>query len=261
MASFDKVIPPGQEGKITFQIDGNRIHEAFSKSATVQTNDPKHPQITIALAGKVIPYIEVQPSRQIFLSGMYGEKISKEITVSSNEKKKNFKITGLSSNIDDKITYSFAPDKEPGRYKITVWKNPKLPTLNAYGNLNIETNNEHSSKAVIQVSVATRGSIICQPSQLNFGAVKFSLSGVLEKPAVQTLDVVKVDGEFTIKDVTFTAADYKAQVETLDRGKRYKIKVDFVPTAKKKNYYDEMIINTNDPQEPSLRIRLIARGI
>jgi len=261
VASFDKVIPPGQEGKINFQIDGSRIHEAFSKSASVSTNDPKHPMLTIALAGKVIPYVEIQPSRQIYLSGMYGEKVSKEIIVSSNEKKKNFKITGLSSNIDDKITYSYAPDTEPGRYKITVWKNPKLPTLNTWGNLNIDTNNEHSSQTVIQVSVATRGSILCQPSQINFGAVKFSPAGALEKPAEQSLEVMKVEGTFTVKDVTFTAADYKARVETLEAGKRYKVHVDFAPVSKKKNYYDEMIINTDDPQEPSVRIRLIARGI
>ncbi len=261
MASFDKVIPPGQEGKISFEIDGKRIHEAFSKSASVSTNDPKHPMLTIALAGKVIPYVEIQPSRQIYLSGMYGEKVSKEIVVSSNEKKKNFKITGLSSNIDDKITYSYAPDTEPGRYKITVWKNPKLPTLNTWGNLNIDTNSERSQRTVIQVSVATRGSILCQPSQLNFGAVKFSPDGKLVKSADQSLEVMKMEGQFAIKDVSFTTADYKARVEPIEAGKRYKISVDFAPTAQKKNYYDEMIINTDDPQEPSLRIRLIARGI
>jgi hypothetical protein len=261
VASFDKVIPPGQEGTINFEIDGKRIHEAFSKSASVSTNDPKHPMLTIAVAGKVIPYVEIQPSRQIYLSGMYGEKVSKEIIVSSNEKKKNFKITGLSSNIDDKITYSYAPDTEPGRYKITVWKNPKLPTLNTWGNLNIDTNSEHSSRTVIQVSVATRGSIICQPAQLNFGALKFSQAGALEKPVSQSLEVMKVEGQFAIKNVSFTTGDYKAKVETLEAGKRYKVDVDFAPATKKKNFYDEMIINTDDPQEPSLRIRLIARGI
>ncbi len=262
MASFDKVIPPGQEGKITFEIDGEKVKSGqFNKTATVHTNDPKHPTLTIALAGKVIPYVEVQPSAQIYLSGMYGEAVSKELIVSSNDRTKNFKVTGLSSNIDDKITYAFAPEAEPGRFKVTVWKNPKLPTLNTWGSLYIETNSEHSPKKVIQVSVATRGSIVCQPSQINFGPVRFNAAGGLLKPAMQSVDVFKVDGDFEIKNVEFSATDYKAQVVTVDEGRRYKIKVNFEPGEKKSNYYDEMIINTSDPQEPALRIRLMAHGL
>ena len=261
MASFDKVIPPGQEGKIQFEIDGKKVHGAFNKNATVQTNDPKHPSMTIALAGRVIPYIEVQPSNQLYLTGVYGERISKELTVSSNEKKKKFEITGLTSNIDDKITYSYAPAAEPGQYKITVWKNPKLPTLNTWGSLYINTNSEHSPQKVIQVQVATRGLIVCQPSQLNFGAQKFDAAGALINPAVQPLEVFKVEGEFHVKNVEFSSPDYKAEVQVVEPGKRYKVNVTFAPAAKKKNYQDELIINTDDPQEPSVRVTILARGL
>ena len=261
MASFDKVIPPGQEGKIQFEIEGNKVHGSFNKNATVQTNDPKHPTMTIALAGKIIPYIEIQPSNQVYLTGVYGERISKELIVSSNEKKKNFTIVGLSSDIDDKITYSFAPDSEPGRYKVTLWKNPKLPTLNTWGTLTIESNSEHTPKKMIQVSVATRGLIVCQPSQVNFGARKFDNTGALVKTAVQSVEVFKIDGVFQIKDVEFSSLDYKAEIELLEPGKRYKILVTFVPTTKKNAYQDEMIINTDDPQEPTVRVNILARGL
>jgi hypothetical protein len=261
VASFDKVIPPGQEGKIQFEVDGKKVHGAFSKNASVATNDPKHSMMTITLAGRVIPYIEIQPSTQVYLTGVYGEAVSKELTVSSNDKKKKFEILGLSSNIDDKITYSFAPGAEPGQYKITISKNPKLPTLNTWGSLNIDTNSENSPRKVIQVSVATRGLIICQPTQVNFGAQKFNDAGGLMKPAVQTVEVFKVDGEFQIKDVEFSTHDYKAQVEPVEPGKRYKINVTFAPEAKKRNFQDEMIINTDDPQEPSVRVNILARGL
>jgi hypothetical protein len=261
VANFDKVIPPGQEGKIQFEIDGKKVHGAFNKNATVQTNDPKHPSMTIALAGRIIPYIEVQPSNQLYLTGVYGEAVSKELVLSSNEKKKKFEITSLSSNIDDKITYSYAPAEEPGRYKITVWKNPKLPTLNTWGSLYINTNSEHSPQKIIQVSVATRGLIVCQPTQVNFGAQKFNEAGALVKPAFQTVEIFKLEGEFHIKNVEFSTPDYKADVETVEPGKRYKVLVTFAPGAKKKNYQDEMMINTDDPQEPSVRVNILARGL
>jgi hypothetical protein len=261
VASFDKVIPPGQEGKITFEIEGNRVQAAFSKSATVSTNDRKHPLLTITLAGKIIPYVEVQPSTTVYLTGVYGEKVFKELTVTSNDRKKDFKIVRLSSNVDDKITYAYYPDPEPGRYTIVVWKNPKLPTLNTWGVLTIESNSEKSPQKVIQVSIATRGLIVCQPSQINFGPVKFTPTGTLVKPVEKSLEVFKVEGAFEIRNVEFSSAEYNAKVEPLEAGKRYKINVDFVPASKKNNYFDEMIINTNDPQEPSLRVQLLAHGI
>lgn len=261
MASFDKVIPPGQEGKIVFEIDGKRVHGAFSKSATVQTNDRKHSQLTITLAGKIIPYIEVQPSTTVYLTGIYGEEVSKELVITSNEKKKDFKILGLNSNMDDKITYAYEADQEPGRYRVTVWKNPKLPTLNSWGALTIQTNSEKSPDKVVQVSVATRGLIICQPSQINFGPVRFTPTGALAKPAKKTLNIFKVEGVFQVKNVEFSSPDYTAEVETLEEGKRYAINVAFQPSSKKQNYHDEMIINTTDPQEPSVRVILLAHGL
>jgi hypothetical protein len=36
-----------------------------------------------------------------------GEKIKKELTIASNQKDLAFQVTGLTSNMDDKITYSF----------------------------------------------------------------------------------------------------------------------------------------------------------
>jgi hypothetical protein len=261
VASFDKVIPPGQEGKITFEIDGKRVHGAFSKSAAVQTNDPKHSQLTITLAGKIVPYIEVQPSTTVYLTGIYGEQVSKELILTSNDRKKDFEILGVSSTMDDKITYSFRADPEPGRYRVTVWKNPKLPTLNSWGTLTIHTNSEKAPQKIIQISVATRGLIVCQPSQINFGPVKFTPTGALAKPAEKSLDIFKVEGEFQIRNVEFSSPDYEAEVEPLEDGKRYKIKVAFLPSSKKRNYYDEMTINTNDPQEPSVKIVLLAHGL
>lgn len=261
MASFDKVILPGQEGKIKFEIEGNKVQGSFSKSATVQTNDKKHSQLTITLAGKIIPFVEILPSPTVYLTGVYGEKVFKELIVKSNEKKKDFKILGLSSNIDDKITYAYYPDPEPGRYTVIVWKNPKLPTLNSWGSLTIESNSERSPQKVIQVSVATRGLIVCQPSQVNFGAVKFNPTGALANPVVQRVDVFKVEGEFGIQKVEFSTTEYKAEVAPLEDGKRYRIDISFLPTSKKKNYRDEMIITTNDPQEPSIRVPLLAHGL
>ena len=261
MAQYDKVIPPGQEGTITLEISGGKVHGTFNKRATVKTNDPDHPQMTIALAGKIISHVDIQPAPRLYLSGTYGEQVSKELIVTSNEKKKSFEIIHLSSNIDDKITYKVIPESEPGKYKIKVWKNPKLPSLQTWGSLFVDTNSEFSPRKVVQINVATRGSIVCQPSSLNFGAVKVTVGKGAVKAIEKSLMVFKVKGDFNIENVEFSSPDYHAEIEPLEDGKRYKVIVNFLPLAKKSNFRDEMVINTDDPREPSVRIRLIARGI
>ncbi|UCH82957.1 MAG: hypothetical protein JSW50_10835 [Candidatus Latescibacterota bacterium] len=262
MAQYDKVIPPGQEGTITLEIDGKKVSGPFNKRATVKTNDPRHPQMTIALAGKIMAYVDIKPTSRVYLSGMYGEQVTKELTVTSNDMKKDFEILELKSNIDDKITYKLIPDAEPGKYTVKLWKNPKLPTLHTWGSLFIETNSEHSPQKVVQINVATRGSIVCQPSTVNFGAVRFAEESQTSlSPSEKTLTIFKVNGEFQIRDVEFSSQGYKAEIEPVEDGKRYKIIVHFSPEEKKKQYHDEMIINTDDPNEPSVRVRLIARGV
>jgi hypothetical protein len=255
VASFDKVIPPGQEGSITLEVEGEKVTGSWQKAATVHTNDPKHSRLTITLTGTVIKHVDIDPDR-VYLRGMYGEAVGAEVLVSSNEKKDNFKILDVTSNIDDKMTYKVQPEAEPGHYKILVYKNPKLPTLNTWGSLFVKTNSENTPEKVVQVNVVTRGAIIVQPSTLNFGEVPTVAPNAIEK----AITVSKVKGDFHIRDVAFSSDAYKASIEPMEEGKTYKVTVSFKPTESQKSYVDEMIINTDDPNEPSIRVRLMARS-
>jgi hypothetical protein len=264
VAKFDKVIPPGQEGKVNLVIEGNKVHGNFTKSAAIHSNDPEHPVMTVTLAGSEIPYIDIVPRDRVYLQGRYGEKIEKTVTLRSNEEDINFEVTGLESNIDDKITYKVEPGASPGEYKLQIWKNPKLPTLNTYGSLTIKTNSEKAPEKVIQVQVVTKGSITVQPTTLNYGAVRFAKQGEEAAEVKKSVTVIKSVGEFAIQEVEFDSDRYQANVEELVPGKRYKVEVSFQPPAKfqaNQREVGEMIIRTNDPKEPTLRVKLVARAM
>ena len=156
MAKYDKVISPGQEGTIEMAIDGNKVHGKFSKAATIHCNDPDRSVMTITISGEVVPYLDVLPSTRIYLKGRYGEQVMKTVTLVSNEEGRELKITKVESNIDDKITYKVEPGDQEGEFKLKVWKNPKLPTLNTYGSLFVYTNSEYSPMKTLQVNVTTK---------------------------------------------------------------------------------------------------------
>ncbi len=261
MAKFDKVIPPGQEGKVTLEIDGKRVHGTFNKSATVISNDPKHPRMTLTLSGTIRHYVEVQPADRVYLAGMFGEPVEKEIDIISNESGENFAITKLESNIDEKITYKVDKGNTPNSFKIRIWKNPKLPAVNTWGSIKVHTNSKHSPEKVIQVNVTTRAMIKAQPSIINFGRVQVGGKSQTPKGYQKTITVSKIKGEFKIKHIDFSRDYYSASINPIESGRKYVVRVNFTPDSSRRNYSDEMIIKTDDPQEPTLKIRLIARTL
>jgi hypothetical protein len=264
VANFDKVIPPGQEGKVNLVIEGNKVHGSFTKSATIHSNDPEHPVMTVTLAGNKIPYVEIIPRDRVYLQGRYGEKIEETLTVRSNEDDVDFEITALESNIDDKITYKAEPGPNPGEYQLHIWKNPKLPTLNTYGSLTLKTTSTNAPERVIQVQVVTKGAITVQPTTLNYGRIPFGKVDEDAEPVKKSVTVIKSIGQFSIENVEFDSDDYQADVQEVVPGKRYKVDVTFQPPRKfqaNQREVGEMIIRTNDPKEPLLRVKLVSRAM
>lgn len=261
MAKFDRVVPPGQEGTIEFEIAGGKVKGHFSKSATIHTNDPNHPKMTITLSGSIKSYVVLEPGTRVFLKGSYDEQVVKGITVYSNvdSPENPFVITNLESDIDDKITYKWEETEEKGKYLIQVWKNPKLPVSNSFGSLFIHTNIEQAPTKVLQVQVTTKGDLIVRPTILNFGSVPDPVGQKLEKPLQKSLTIANSKGEFAIENITFSTDGYRAKIEPIKEGHTYKVTVDFFPEAGGQNYMGEMVIHTTDPMEPTVKVRLLAR--
>jgi hypothetical protein len=220
--------------------------------------------MTLTISGKAIPYVNIVPDGSMYVHGRYGEAVSKELIITTNEKDlKDFKITGVRSNIDDKITYALEDGASPGEYKLTVYKNPKLPTLSTYGTIFLGTNSTKSPEATVQVHVMTKGSITLSPPNVNFGPVKFSDSNGAGTPATKAITVTRAGGQFKIKDVTVSNPNYSTVVDPVRPGQQYRIQVTFTPPAKnsaRQTESGEMIIHTDDPREPAVRVQLIARS-
>jgi len=258
VADFTEAIPPGQTGEIKFEITGSKVAGTFTKTATVYSNDPSRKSMKIGVSAQIIQFVEILPAQKVYLRGTYDEAISKTLTIRSNETERDFEITGVRSNIDDKITYELGERNASGEYEIKIWKNPKLPTMNTWGSIYLDTNSENEPEKVIEINVATRGAIVVHPSTVNFGRV--SAQNAEDDVIERVVTVYKLSGSFEIKGVEFSSGFYEADIEALEEGRKYRVKVRIRPGSKD-SYIDEMIINTNDPQEPSVKVRLLARGV
>ncbi len=264
VAKFDKIIAPGGEGKIELVLDGQRVHGEFAKTATVRTNDPDHPELTLTIAGTKIPFLNMQPEGTVYLHGRYDEPVEKVVTLSSNEKDFDLKIEEVTSNIDDKITYKVTPGSNKGEYVLSIQRKMDVPPTSAYGAVTIKTNSKEAPEAILQVHVLVKGSISVTPQTLNYGAVKFGAKGASGEPVTKTVMVLKTDGTFEIKDTVIDNKNFKVTVEPVEPGKQYKVDVTFMPptkTSSSQREVGELIINTSDPREPALKVHLVARAM
>jgi hypothetical protein len=262
-ASFDKLIPPGGEGKIELIVDGHKVEGTFSKPVEVETNDPNYPVLTLTVAGSEMSYLSVTPSGTIFLQGRYGQEVEQTLTLTSNEPDLDFKVVGLSSDIDDKITYKAQPGPNKNEYTLRVTKNPKLPTMSTYGALFVRTNSRNMPETTLQVQVMTKGAISVSPSTLNFGPVKYASESAPAPPVSRDVLVSKTTGPFQIQDVTLNNARFAARVEPVTEGQLYRIRVTFTPPVRTQNRQSEkaeMIIHTDDATEPAVRVQVVARN-
>jgi hypothetical protein len=240
------------------------VHGDFDKSASVESNDPGRSHMVLKVTGREIPYVNVQPEGTVFLEGRYGEPIEQELAVTSNEKDLDFKVLGVTSNLDDKLTYALENGAAPGEYRIRVYKNPRLPTLSTYGTILVHTNSTRMPVATVQVHVMTKSSISMSPTVLNYGEVAFADAPGKETPATRAITLTRASGKFQIKDVTVTNPNYKATVDAVTPGLQYRVQVTFTPpvrTQGKQTEAGELVIHTDDPQEPAMRVQLIARSL
>ena len=151
MASFDKVIPPGQEGKVNLSVKTKNMRGKFSKSATIRSNDPQHPSYRIKLTGTIKNYITVQPSPRAYLTGYEGDVLSHILKISTNEVPP-LTITNITSTLDDKITYEIKPLVEGKVYELSI-KTREGVEGRSIGTITVTTNSKKKPKLDIPIRI------------------------------------------------------------------------------------------------------------
>lgn len=261
VAEYDSFIEPGGKGEIFLYLDGHQVSGRFEKAATVLSNDPNLPSVQLTIAGEEVPYIEVVPAERVALVGEYGEKVVKEVKLWSNETDIDFRIESVASTLDDRMTVDFEQGKD-GQWIVRLEKDPEMPAESANGMVTVRSNSAGMPEMIIQVQVIAKGTITKQPQMVNYGRVPFGLTGKDGAPVRRTVMLLKGSGDFEVLEVDIDSDRFETKVERIDTGK-YQLNVTFTPPTKqavRQKVEAVMLVRTDDPREPVIRIRLIARA-
>ena len=165
IARFDRVIPPGGEGKVTLEVNLKGFQGHVKKTATVLSDDPANPRLVLAVEGTVKPLIEVRPEKTVYFQGMPGDISEKTIDLITTSKP--FHIRKVEDNLDKKAGYRLETVEDGNHYRLTVFNN----TLrgNYRGSITLYTDFAEKPELTVWVNAFIEGEIGIRPKVLVVG--------------------------------------------------------------------------------------------
>jgi len=153
VASYDRTIPPGGEGKITVTVHTQGYEGSLYKTASVQTNDLLKPRFNLGVKAFVRPPISVSP-RFVFLRGRADREISTSVKIEAGLEEP-LRIEADGSRLEGRVRYE-VQEIETGRtYRIRFSSVPGGGARFS-GFLNLTTNYEEKPSLNIRVRADLR---------------------------------------------------------------------------------------------------------
>jgi hypothetical protein len=182
VADFDKVIKPGETGKVTAHVDTTNFAGPIAKGVTVESNDPNNPTSQLTIHAIVKPYVDAAPAGFVRFNMLQGDAETQSIKLYSEEDEP-FTITKIEVPAEwVKATYRKLEKPEemvpnagrPGQAQyvvdITVG-GPEAKIGPLADKLHIFTNSKHQPEYPISISGVIRPPYRVEPLGINFGEV------------------------------------------------------------------------------------------
>ena len=275
---FDKVIPPGKEGKITLAIEHTEsLQGETSKSATVTTNDPAMPTFILSLRanfklerkpgesadvaalaeGKRVGPFSVAPFDKWVTSALRGRPVS-GILYLTNRENRPVRITEVVPG-GDNFLVSLTKVQDGKRYDLTLTTNPSLKAGQHNQTVRLLTDDKATPEISIPLEVTVYPLVFVTPTQMNLKGLPLSMESQFSLPLINVRKVSDQGGPLAIKSITSTLAFLKLEQQTEADGKSYSIRLtlDKSKVGGPGDFKGMVRIETNDPETPVFEIPVV----
>ena len=165
MARFDRVIPPGGEGKIVLQVNTKGMQGKMNKTARVMSNDPKRPRVTIGMKGNIWVPIHLHPT-YAQLTGVLGDTI-KTVVHLRGEKEDPLVIKIASVSIPDKVAVELNELEKGRRYHLEI-RNKVERAMSYRGRVTLTTNYPEKPEIIVRIAGYIKPLVDVRPRALRF---------------------------------------------------------------------------------------------
>lgn len=255
VANFDKVIKPGQTGKVHAVVDTTTFTGPIAKTIAVQSNDPSTPMAQLTMRADVKPYVQAFPNGFLRYMLQLGQ-ANKQSTILVTEDEEPFAIVSIESPADYiKVDYEKVPAAErvqAGRsgqeqYRVNVTVGgPGAKVGPIAEKVKITTNSKHQPEFLLSVTGLIKPAYVVSPSTLNFGEVNLGDPAATRTVTVGSTD--RTSDTFKVTKVESSNPNVVAEAKPVGNG-AFEITVRL--TQPKAGAFDSNIkIYTNDQYSP-----------
>jgi hypothetical protein len=276
VADFDKVIKPGETGKVTAHVDTTNFTGPIAKTVTLETNDPSSPTSTLTIHAVVKPYVEAYPAGFVRFNQLVGDVSTQTVTLYSEEDDP-FEIKDVQVPGDwVKVAYRKVedPDRVPNmgkagqnQYKVDITVGgPDAKIGPMADKIRIVTNSKHSPEYPISVTGVIRPTYRVEPTALNFGEVAVSDAGATRSVLLHSNDM-KTPEQFVVTKVESNVPSITTAFKPLAQKGDYEVTLQVAKDAKPGDIDGTVKIYTSDKINPVVTLpvkgtvkRVVASG-
>ncbi|HVR39666.1 MAG TPA: DUF1573 domain-containing protein [Thermoanaerobaculia bacterium] len=260
VAEFDKVIKPGETGKVTAAVDTTNFNGPIAKAVTLETNDPSTPNAQITIHATVKPYVEAYPAGFVRVNLLQGETEAQSVTIYSEEEAP-FEITKIDAPVDwikaEPVKIENTADRAPdvGRAGQTQYKlnitvgGPDAKIGPIAERIIVHTNSKHQPDYPLTVSGVIRPTYRVEPTAINFGEVAPNDTAATRAVTLRSNSLKAPEG-FSVTKVESAVAGVTADVKPTANKGEYEVTLQVKKDAKPGDVQGDVKIYTNDKVTP-----------
>lgn len=259
MADYDKVILPGQEGKIEVKVYGHKIHPGrFNKSYTVKTNDPENSRLVLSIIGEVKRVFEIP--KPLSISGFWGEELKLETAVNNllDEpiKIKDAEWAGEGKDTElfkEKLGFKLETVEKGRKYRVSVWNKKDLDPGHYMADLVLATDFKKLEKKRLPVRITILPDVEVHPRTLHLG--EMMIPEGTTKSFDRTFRVIATRGDsLKVLRVIPSRDDITINIKEIHPGKSYQGTVRVRPPTDVGRFTGAFKIITNYPGYEELNV-------
>jgi hypothetical protein len=266
VADYDKVIKPGETGKIHAEVNTTMLGERNKRYISVYTNDPERPMIRLVFDAIVVPQLEIHPgyARYRVVHGEEEPGILKQWVYAVDGS--DFKVTGVDSPLPY-LHVSYHKATEDELHPEVSERAPESPQWIVQLDLDynaapvgaiaqevvVHTDHPIQKELLIPVSGFVRPAMWATPHEINLGKiaagkpVRFSV--VVKNFLTEPMEITGVD---------FDGEEVESSVSPIQDGREYTVWITVEPETTKGAMFGKVRIHTSHPKNPVVEVPLQA---
>lgn len=262
VADFDKIIKPGQTGKVTAHVDTTNFAGPIAKAVTLETNDAGTPNAQLTITAIVKPYVDAFPAGFVRFNMLQGDVDKQTLTIFS-EDEAPFEIVKVESPQEwIKVDYKKAEGSDiqkigrsgQNQYKFDVTVGgPDVRVGPLAEKIHIVTNSKFQPDYWVSVSGVVRPTYRVDPTAVNFGDVAPTDSAATRVIMLRSNDL-KTPERFVVSKVESGVAGVTAAVKPTDKKGEFELTLQVAKDAKPGALDGTVLVHTNDSVKPLVTI-------